>query len=130
MNSNKQDDENILRLPDIEIGRSLGAKIKNFDILLPDGNITQLTEGTRITNIEVIAGKGKNRKIDIIDILVDKYGGNPNEWQKIKGIGYIDDIDNDGESCKTELHWYQEPVVGKVEWKIKLDKGGNWYVDK
>ena len=130
MNTNKQDDENILRLPDIQLGRSIGAKWKNYDILLPDGSIAQLTEGTRITNIEVMAGKGRNRKIDIIDVLVNKYGGNLNEWQKVKGIGYVDDIDNDGESYKAELHWYEEPTVGKVEWKIKPTKGGNWYLDE
>ena len=31
MNINKSDDENVLRLPDFEIGRSLGAKARNYD---------------------------------------------------------------------------------------------------
>ena len=125
MNIKKQDEENILRLPDIQVGRSLGAKFKNYDIILPDGDIINLTEGSRITDIEVIAGKGRNRKIDIIDLLIYKFGGKTTEWQKVKGIGYVDFY---GESCKVELHWYQEPTVGKVYWKIKTDIGGNWFI--
>ena len=127
MNIRKPDDENILRLPDFEIGRSLGAKAKNYDIEMPDGEIINLTEGSRITNIQVIAGKGKIRQIDEIDGLIEEFGGNPNEWQKVKGIGYVD---VDEESCKAELHWYQEPKVGRVKFKLKQQKGGEYYLDE
>jgi hypothetical protein len=68
----------------------LGAKWKNYDITLPNGEIVNLTEGSRITNVQIIAGKGRNRKIDMIDSLVHDYGGNPDEWQKVKGLSYID----------------------------------------
>jgi len=118
-------EDNVLRLPDIQLGRSLGAKWKNYDILLPDGDILHLTEGTKITNVEVIAGKGKNRKIDEIDGLIEEFGGDPSEWQKVKGIGYVD---SDGESFKAELHWYEEKSIGKVKFKLKPQRGGNWYV--
>ncbi|MCL2159923.1 MAG: hypothetical protein FWH48_10990, partial [Oscillospiraceae bacterium] len=111
------DDDVALILPDIRLGRSLGAKWKNYDIELPDGSILNLTEGTIIERPTVIAGKGRNRQIDMVDFLVDKYGGKDSEWQKFKGIGYIDD---NGESYKAELHWYQEPTIGKVEWKLKV----------
>ncbi|MCL2095986.1 MAG: hypothetical protein FWH10_03690 [Oscillospiraceae bacterium] len=127
MNVGKSFDEDILRLPDIEVGRSLGAKFRNYDIMLPDGEIANLTEGSIITNIEVIAGKGKNRKIDIADTLVGVFGGEIYEWQKVKGIGYID---FGGISFKAELHWYQEPTIGKVWWKIKVDRGGNWFINE
>ena len=120
----KVTDENILRLPDFEIGRSLGAKARNYDIEMPDGDILNLTEGTKVTNVEVIAGKGRDRKIDMIDELIGKYGGKPDEWQKVKGIGYVDFY---GESYKAELHWYQEPTVGKVYWKIKPQRGGGYF---
>jgi len=118
-------DDDILILPDIQIGRSVGAKFKNYDIETPDGDIIQLTEGSRITNVEVMAGKGRNRQIDIKDVLVDKYGGNADEWQKVKGLGYVD---VGGESYRAELHWYQEPTVGKVEWKLKPQRGGAYFV--
>jgi len=85
-----------------------------------------LTEGTRITNVQVIAGKGRDRQIDIVDVLVSTYGGTASEWRKVKGIGYVD---YQGESLKVELHWYQEPMAGKQLWKIKPDKGGNMFLD-
>ena len=116
----------IIYLPDIIIGRSLGAMAFNYDIETPDGEIVHLTEGTRISSIQVIAGKGRDRLIDIVDVLVSEYGGIASEWQKVKGIGYVDYRD---ESLKADLHWYQEPTVGKVLWKIKPDKGGNLFSD-
>ena len=115
------DNSSIIYLPDIVIGRSLGAQAFNYNIETPDGEILHLTEGTRITNIQVIAGKGRDRQIDMVDVLVDEFGGDPKEWQKVKGLGYVDFY---GESYKAELHWYQEPTVGKVDWKIKPQRKG------
>lgn len=117
----------IISLPDIQVGRSVGAKFRNYEINIPDGSVLHLTEGSRITNVEVIAGKGRNREIDEIDGLIIKYGGNEAEWQKVKGIGFVD---VDGESYKAELHWYEEPTVGRVDWKLKPQKGGNYFVDE
>lgn len=110
----------------ITIGKSLGAKAKNYDIELPNKEIVHLTEGTRITNIEVIAGKGRERKIDEIEILLEKYHGQESEWQKKKGLGYID---YDGESYHVELHWYEEPTAGRHKFKVKPDGEGNWFID-
>lgn len=113
--------------PDIVIGRSLGAKAKNYDIKLPNKEIVHLTEGTRVTNVQVIAGKGRNREIDIAPLLIDRYPEtDENEWQKKKGIGFVD---YDGESYKANLHWYEEPSVGRVEWKVKPDADGNWFIE-
>ena len=100
----------------ISIPHSLGARYLNHEVLLPDGSYTTFIEGTRITNIKVIAGKGRDRKIDEIENLVARYGGDYFEWQKKKGIGYIDYY---GESAKAEVHWYEEPNVGAVKFKLK-----------
>lgn len=124
----KSTESGIMSLPDIEIGKSVGAKAKNYDIRLPNNEIAHLSEGTRITNVQVIAGKGRNRKIDMVAVLIDRYPGTKEtEWQKVKGIGYID---YQGEDYKAVLHWYQEPSVGKVEWKVKPDADGNWFIDE
>ena len=124
----KSTESGIMSLPDIEIGKSVGAKAKNYDIRLPNNEIVHLSEGTRITNVQVIAGKGRNRKIDMVAVLIDRYPGTKEtEWQKVKGIGYID---YQGEDYKAILHWYQEPSVGKVEWKVKPDADGNWFIDE
>ena len=116
-----------LSLPDVIIGRSVGAKARNFDVMLPNGEIVHLTEGTRITNIEVIAGKGRNRQIDMVDILVDRFGGSAETWQKVKGFAHID---YNGESLLAELHWYKEPTAGDVLWKLKPQKGGEYFIDE
>ena len=115
-----------IKVEDFFVGRSLGAKAKNYDIKLPNGEKVHLTEGTRVTNVQVIAGKGRNREIDIVPLLLNAYPGTIEyEWQKVKGIGYID---YHGESYKVNLHWYEEPSVGRVEWKIKPDADGNWFI--
>jgi len=126
MKQNEYNDTiDIIDLPDIIIRRSLGAQARNYDVETPDGDILHLTEGTRITNVQIIAGKGRDRKIDIVDVLVDKYGGLSDEWQKAKGFGYVD---FESESYRAELHWYQESTVGKVDWKIKPQREG-WFID-
>ena len=111
---------------DIVIPRSLGAKAKNYDIELPNKEVVHLTEGTRITNIRTIAGKGMDREIDELEILLERWGGSPFEWQKKKGIGYVD---YEGESYRAELHWYEEPTAGKHKWKVKPDADGNWFLE-
>jgi len=111
----------------IEIAKSLGAAAKNYKVLLPDGNVVKFMEGTRITNVAVIAGKGRDRKIDEVDRLVDKYGGSPDLWQKMKGFGYLN---VDGESRKADVHWYEEDNVGRVDFKLKVRRGGEWYFDE
>lgn len=111
---------------EILIHKSLGAKSRNYYVELPDGEYTHFIEGTRITNIEVIAGKGRLRQIDELDLLVERYGGNPTEWQKRKGIGYVD---YQNESYKVEVHWYEEPQVGRVKFKTK-SYNGEWIINE
>lgn len=114
----------IMNAEEILIPRSVGARGANYEIELPDGETTHLTEGTRITNIKVIAGKGRDRQIDEIDILLARWGGSADEWQKKKGMGFVDYA---GESYEAELHWYEEPTAGRHKWKVKPDADGNWF---
>lgn len=112
-----------------EIGKSVGAKAKNYDVFNPaTGDILHLAEGTRITQPKnhIMAGNGRDRQIDCIDWLIDKYGGDAVKWTKEKGFGIV--VDEYGELRNVELHWYQEPSVGKVEMKIKV-RNGRWYLD-
>lgn len=111
------------------IGRSVGAKAKNYQVYDPQsGNFVQLAEGTILTQPKnhVMAGKGRERKIDCIDWLLDKYGGDELQWTKEKGFGYVED--EYGEIHRVELHWYQEPSVGRVEMKLKY-RDGRVYLD-
>ena len=102
-------------LKDEYIPRGVGAKAKNYDIQYGD-KIVNLVEGTYLRNKQIIAGKGSKRKIDEIEGLVKKYGGSADKWVKVKGVGTVD---NDGKSEDVEIHWYEEPSVGKVKLKFK-----------
>ena len=114
------------------IHKSVGAKSSNYDVFNPTtGEVTHLAEGTRITQPKnhIMAGKGRERQIDCIDWLNAKYpGSDPSEWTKEKGFGYI--LDEYGEEHKVELHWYQNPKIGKVEMKLKEQRGGGFYIDE
>lgn len=105
-------------LPDEQLPRSIGAKWENADIFMPDGSIAHFVEGTKLQNKEVFAGKGCRRKIDIVDRLVSKYpGSNADAWQKVKGIAYIELPT--GEILHAEIHWFEEPTVGRIGTKYK-----------
>ncbi len=100
---------------------------KRDNVMLPDGTWTQRTERTRLEQIKIIAGNGRDRDIDIVDVLVSQYPGSQAElWQKKKAFGYID---YQGESYKADLHWYEEPHVGKTPMKVKPDAAGNWFYE-
>ena len=112
-----------------EIGRSVGAKAKNYRIYNPlTGDFTKLAEGTHIIQPKnhIMAGYGRDRQIDCIAWLVDKHGGDAVKWTKEKGFGFVED--EYGDIRKVELHWYQEPSVGRVEMKIK-ERNGELYID-
>lgn len=104
-------------LPDELLPRSLGAMWQNYAILMPDGTHARFVEGTRLQNKEAFAGKGCKRKIDCVNSLVRRFGGKAEEWQKLKAIAYIR-LPN-GEIEKAEVHWYEEPSVGKKRFKYK-----------
>ena len=100
-----------IKLPDEQLPYSVGAKWINHEILLSDGKYAKFVEGTKIQNKEVFAGMGCKRKIDCVDSLVERFGGNSEHWMKVKGIAEI--VLPNGELQKAEIHWYEEPSVGK-----------------
>ncbi len=113
--------------PDIRIPIGVGAKAKDILVELPNREQVRLAPGTRITNVEIIAGKGRNRKIDEIDNLLEKFPGTDAEsWQKKKGIGIVD---YHGENYRANIHWYEEPSIGRVKFKVKPDADGNWFYE-
>lgn len=77
-----------------------------------------------------MAGYGckTGRKIDDIDRLVEHYNTpDAEKWQKEKARYWV--YDQYGEERQVELHWYQHPDIGKVEYKVKR-KRGRIYVDE
>lgn len=112
-------DSGKIPLPDIEIGKSIGAKALNYDVLDPaTGEYFRFVEGTRIRNSEVFAGSGvkKPLKTEVAEGLAKEFGGNPAKWQHAKGIGTLE---YHGDELEAEVHWFQEETVGKVKFKVK-----------
>lgn len=106
-------------IKDTRIGKSVGSKSKNYDIIDPDtGVIYHFVEGTRIQDSEVFAGRGTKHPLHegVGEGLSERFGGSPGEWQHCKGHGIID---ADGEERPAEVHWFQEKTVGKVLFKVK-----------
>lgn len=107
-----------------EIMRSLGAKAKNYSVYDPVSmRYYPFSEGTKIKNPTVFAGKGGTKKLreEVLQGLCKQIGGDSAEWQHCKGIGTIN---YDGEDREAEVHWFQEPSVGKHRFKVK-----NWLDD-
>lgn len=107
------------RLNNIAIEKSVGSKSKNYRVMDPlSGNHYTLTEGSKIQNSTVFAGKGGVKQLSpqTLSGLVEQVGGRASDWQHCKGIGMIN---YHGENRKAEIHWFQEPTVGKHKFKIK-----------
>lgn len=101
------------------IGRSVGAKARNYDIVDPQtGEHFKFAEGTRVQNVTVFAGKGTKHPLHegVAEGLSEQLGGKPENWQHAKGRGTIDYY---GEERPAEVHWFQEETVGKVKFKVK-----------
>lgn len=106
-----------VNLPDEIIGRSVGAKSKNYDILdLSTGSVYHLVEGTRLQNVEVFAGKGTRTEFRDAIKYSQRYGGELSDWQHAKGVGIVN---TPGGGTKAELHWIQCEGVGKKEMFVK-----------
>lgn len=104
------------RLDDIILPKSISAKARDIYVKAsyPVKDTVKVKQGSTITNVNVIAGKDVRRQIDDIRRLTTQYRTkNEKLWQKITGIATLE---NDRVA---ELHWYQHPEVGKVEFKVK-----------
>lgn len=102
----------------ISIGRSVGAKAKNYVVVdKSTGEEYYFVAGTRTQNAQVFAGKGGVKPLheEVAQGLAAEFGGKPEDWQHCKGKGWLD---VDGESVKAEVHWFQNGSE-KVKFKVK-----------
>ena len=113
----KQQKPDIINIEDFQIGNSLGAKAKNYQVMdLETGELFSFVEGTRIQNVEVFAGKGVSKPYWNAGKYVEKFGGKAEDWQHVKGEGWLDTPDGDRYA---EIHWSQCEKYGKVDFFIK-----------
>ena len=106
------------KLKDIEMGRSIGAKAKNYVVVdKSTGEEYYFIEGTRLQNAQVFAGKGgvKPLREEVAQGLAAEFGGKPEDWQHCKAQGWLD---VNGEQIKAEVHWFQNGSE-KVKFKVK-----------
>lgn len=104
-------------LDDEIIGRSIGAKFQNDDILdLKTGERYHFAEGTRLQDKEVFAGKGAKTPYRNAAKFAEKYGGRIEDWQHVKGKAVLSTPDGDR---KAEIHWSQCENIGKKDFFIK-----------
>ena len=107
----------ILNLSDIQIGRSVGAKSKNYEVMdLSTGEMFNFVEGTRIQDVKVFAGKGSSNIYKKAYKYAEEHGGNVDDWQHVKGKGWLDTPD--GERF-AEVHWSQCEGIGKHDFFVK-----------
>lgn len=103
--------------PDILIGKNLGAKAKNYQIMdLATGEFFQFVQGSRIQNVEVFAGKGSRTPFRQAQKYADRHGGKPEDWQHVKGHGLVETEDGDR---RAEVHWVQCENIGKFDFFVK-----------
>lgn len=108
----------------IRIGRSVGAKAKNYVVVdKSTGEEYYFVDGTRTQNAQVFAGKCgvKPLREEVAQGLAAEFGGKPEEWQHCKAQGWLD---VDGEAVKAEVHWFQNGSE-KVKFKVK-----RWFYDE
>ena len=107
----------IIKLPDEKIHRSVGAKNINDDVLdLSTGERFQIVPGSKVTNVEVFAGKGVRIPYRKAYAYAQKYGGNVEDWQHVKGFAIIDYYN---EERSAEIHWSRCEGIGNIDRFIK-----------
>ena len=99
----------------IIIPKSVGAAGKNYPVRLPDGNYAKFSEGTSITKIVTIAGKGTKVEIRNRFWLESTYKKAADQWKKKRGEGVILEK---GKRRTAEVHWYEADNI-RVEMKVK-----------
>lgn len=105
------------KVKDIQIPKSIGARWSNYDIIdTGTGEKYRFTEGTRLQDVEVFAGKGVKTPFRKARKYANLYGGNPEDWQHVKAVAIINTPDGDR---KAEIHWFQCAKVGKFRFKVK-----------
>jgi hypothetical protein len=88
---------------------------------VPGKGYYRTAPGTSVTKFHVIAGKGAEAEFRIAPLLAAKYGGRPENWQKMRGEVVLFDR---GLYRRAEMHWAYEKSVGCVDRKFAggLDK--------
>lgn len=82
--------QNAIKIADTRICKSIGSKARNYDIVDKSiGKVYHFSEGSKIQNSQVFAGKGTSRSLkqEVREGLSEEFGGKPVRWQHCKENG-------------------------------------------
>ena len=109
--------ENYTGLSDEYVAKSVGAKIKDFNVMdLETGAIYKLVD--YLKDKHIFAGKGSKpyREYRKAENYAKKYGGKPEDWRHVKARGTLETEDG---NRLAEIHWSECDGIGKVEPFVK-----------
>ena len=108
------------KLDSFVVGRSVGAKALNFNVVMKTGELSRFVEGSTVDVLKVFAGYGSKpyKELRQAERLAEMYGGNPEKWFHASGEGWLFDP-KDGKIRRAEVHWMEEETVGKEEFYFK-----------
>ena len=111
------EEEITIKLPDIQLPFSIGAKWINESVLdLATGEQYAFEDGSTLQDVEIFCGAGTKKIYHDAYKYAHKVGGSPEEWQHAKAIAQLK---TDHGTEKAEVHWSQHPKYGKKEFFIK-----------
>ena len=113
------DNRVIMDLSDISIIRhSVGSKsLSDYSVMdLGTGEFFKFAKGSKLSHVQVFAGKGVKTPFRKAQKYADRYGGNPADWQHVKGFGVIETDDGD---ISAEVHWVQCDGIGRHDFFVK-----------
>lgn len=73
-----------------------------------------------ITDVEVFAGKGGKKPMELAQKFSEAYGGKPEGWMHSTGNGRVR-LSN-GRERNAEIHWFECEGIGQTKWKVKRFK--------
>lgn len=114
-----KDNRAIISLSDIPVIRnSVGSKsVSDYSVMdLSSGDFFKFAQGSKLKNVQVFAGKGVNTPFRKAQKYADRYGGDVENWQHVKGFGVIETEDGDRD---VEVHWVQCEGIGRHDFFIK-----------
>ena len=107
-----------MQMEDLFVPKSIGARSVN-DLPVMDfatGEEYRIAPGTSVKNVETFAGKETKVRYRNAYKYAEKYGGNEEDWQHVKGNALLRTEDGDR---MAEIHWSQAENIGKFDPFVK-----------
>lgn len=80
------------------------------------GDLVYEIQPGKIKYLQTIGASDMDRKVDVADKISEQYGGEPDDWTKMKGIGLAKD--DKGEIREANIHFFHDPNTGQGDWKV------------